>query len=248
MLSSERARSRDAAALPGASRWMRFLPLGAIALGGAAAFSLFGDYLGFDTLAAQRGSLIAWRDAHPALAALAFIGVYVAVVVFSIPGALWVSITGGFLFGTVLGTTLNVVSATLGATTLFVIARSSLGAWLRAKAEGWVERAAESIEQNQISFLLAMRLAPYMPFFVANLIPAFFRVRLVTYVWTTFFGIIPAAIVYTSFGAGLGEIIDRGEVPDLAVFRDPTVIGPLLGLMVLALVPVVVKRLRGRKS
>jgi uncharacterized membrane protein YdjX (TVP38/TMEM64 family) len=227
-------------------RWTRFLPLALVAAGGVTAFLLAGDKLDFQTIAEHRDSLIGWRDETAVLAALTFVAVYVGVVLFSVPGALWVSITGGFLFGTALGTVLNVVSATTGATLLFLIARSSLGALLRDRAAGWVDRAAQSIERNQISFLLMMRLAPGMPFFVVNLIPAFFRVSLPTYVWTTFVGIIPAAIVYTSFGAGIGEVIDRGEVPDMTVFRDPEIVLPLLGLMLLSLVPLVVRRLRAR--
>ena len=223
---------------------LRLLLVIALALAGIAGFWMFGDRLGFHTLAERRGDLIAWRDANYAMAVAVFIGVYIASVVFSIPGAIWISITGGFLFGTVLGTVYNVTAATTGATLLFLIARSSLGAWLRSKAEGWVARVAEGFERDQVSFLLAMRLAPGMPFFVANLIPAFFRVGVVTYVWTTFAGIIPAAIVYTSLGAGIGEVIDRGEMPDLSIFADPMVYGPLLGLMAISLVPVVLKRLR----
>lgn len=226
--------------------WKRLLPLAVVLAVGVAGFAMFGDRLGFQALADSRGDLIAWRDGNFALAAASFIGVYLAVVVFSIPGAIWVSITGGFLFGTVLGTVFNVAAATAGATILFLIARSSLGAWLRDKAAGWVERAARGLERDQISYLLAMRLAPGMPFFVANLIPAFFRVGAVTFVWTTFVGIIPAAIVYTSIGAGIGEVIDRGEVPNLSVFADPMVYGPLLGLMLVSLIPVALKRLRGR--
>jgi len=229
------------------TRWTRFLPLALIAAGGLTAFLLAGDKMDFQTIAEHRDTLIAWRDDNALMAALTFVAVYVGVVLFSVPGALWVSITGGFLFGTALGTALNVVSATTGATLLFLIARSSLGTFLRARAAGWVARAAESIERNQISFLLMMRLAPGMPFFVVNLIPAFFRVSLPTYVWTTFAGIIPAAIVYTSFGAGIGELIDRGEVPDLSVFRDPKMVLPLVGLMLLSLVPIVVRRLRARR-
>ena len=231
----------------GAARplWQRLAPLALILAVGLAGFLIYGDRLSFQALADSRGDLIAWRDGNYAIAAATFVAIYLAVVIFSIPGAIWVSITGGFLFGTVLGTVFNVAAATTGATVLFLIARSSLGAWLRDKAAGWVERAAKGLERDQISYLLALRLAPGMPFFVANLIPAFFRVGVATYVWTTFVGIIPAAFVYTSLGAGIGEVIDRGEVPNLSIFADPMVYGPLLGLMVVALIPVALKRWRG---
>jgi uncharacterized membrane protein YdjX (TVP38/TMEM64 family) len=89
-----------------------------------------------------------------------------------------------------------------------------------------------------------MRLVPVVPFFVANLIPAFVGVGLGKYVVTTFLGILPGGIVYTWVGAGLGEVFARGETPDLGLIFEPYVLGPILGLAALALLPVLLKRLR----
>lgn len=247
-LAAQAEKTETGAARGGARRrWLRLIPL--LAVGGIALFALVAgrDLLSFAVIEENREQLIAWRDANPAVAATLFALLYVAVVVFSIPGAVWVSIAGGFLFGTWVGTALNVASATTGATLLFLVARSSFGAWLRERAAGWAARAAEGIERDQVSYLLLVRLVPAMPFFVANLIPAFFRVRPWTFVWTTFAGIIPAAIVFTSFGAGIGELLDRGERPDLGELFAPEFVLPLAGLMLLALLPAVLRRLRARR-
>jgi hypothetical protein len=58
----------------------------------------------------------------------------------------------------------------------------------------------------------------------------------------------PGAIVYTSVGAGLGEVFARGETPDLGIIFEPHVLLPILGLAALALLPVLIKALRGRKG
>ena len=162
---------------------------------------------------------------------------------FSIPGATWLTLIGGFLFGTWLGAALVVPAATLGAVLIFLAARTALGDSLRQRAGKWIDPMEKGFREGEISYLLIMRLVPAVPFFVANLAPAFFGARLWTYVWTTFVGIIPGTVVYISIGAGLGEQLARGEAPDLGVITQPHVLGPLLGLAVLASLPLVLKKL-----
>ncbi len=93
-----------------------------------------------------------------------------------------------------------------------------------------------------------MRLVPAIPFFVANLAPAFLGVKLRNFVLTTLFGIIPGTAVFSWIGAGLGEVFERGETPDLGLIFDPMIMGPILGLAALAALPIVIRALRGRKA
>jgi uncharacterized membrane protein YdjX (TVP38/TMEM64 family) len=96
--------------------------------------------------------------------------------------------------------------------------------------------------------LFFIRLVPVVPFFVANLIPAFLAVPLHRYVISTFIGIMPGALVYTSVGSGLGEIFARGETPDLGVIFEPHILLPIIGLCALSLLPVFVKAVTGKKD
>jgi uncharacterized membrane protein YdjX (TVP38/TMEM64 family) len=144
-----------------------------------------------------------------------------------------------------------VVAATLGATAIFLAARSGIGARLAARlegSEGIVKRIKDGIDENQWSMLFLMRLLPVLPFFLANLIPAFLDVPLRRYVISTFFGIMPGAVVYTSVGAGLSDVFARGETPDLGIIFEPQILLPLLGLSALALLPVVLKAIRGQSG
>lgn len=230
---------------------LRRLPLLAIvAVALAGAFTLR-DYLSFDTLRDNREALIAFRDANYALTALGFIAVYVVIVAFSLPGATIATLAGGFLFATFPGTLFNVVAATTGATLIFLAARWGLGERLAARmdaSDGLIHRIKEGIDHNQWEMLFLIRLVPAVPFFVANLVPAFVGVKLWRYAVTTFLGIIPGAVVYTSVGAGLGEVFARGETPDLGIIFEPHILLPILGLAALAAVPIVLKALRGRKG
>ncbi len=226
--------------------WRRALPLAGLAAAAALAALLLGDRLSFAALAENRAALEAWRDANWPLAAALFMAAYAAAVAVSLPGAVWLTLGGGFLFGTVPAAAMVVVAATAGATALFLAVRAGLGGALRGRAGGFLDRVAAGLRENEAGYLLAMRLVPAIPFFVANLAPALLGARLSTFVWTTFLGIIPGAAVYASVGAGLGAVMARGETPDLDVIFDWPVLGPLLGLAALALLPAVWKALRGR--
>ncbi len=209
------------------------------------------DYLSFETLREHRAALLAFRDANFAAMAALFLAVYVAIVTFSLPGAAVASVTGGFLFGLLPGTVLNVVAATIGASAIFLAARWGLGAALNARLEasdGRLQRIKAGLHRNEIPVLFLLRLVPAVPFFVANLLPALVGVKFSNYVWTTAVGIIPGAIVFTWIGVGLGEVFDRGEDPDLSLLWEPHVIGPILGLCVLAALPILINALRGRKE
>jgi uncharacterized membrane protein YdjX (TVP38/TMEM64 family) len=229
----------------------RRLPLIAILVVAAVGAFTLRDVLSFETLAANRERLIAFRDANYAATVAVFIAAYVAIVAFSLPGATIATLTGGFLFATFPGALFNVTAATIGATLIFLAARWGLGERLAARmdaGEGSIQRIKQGIDENQWEMLFLIRLVPAVPFFVANLLPALVGVPLGRYVVTTFLGIIPGAVVYTSVGAGLGEVFARGETPDLGIIFEPHVLLPILGLAALAALPIGLKALRGRKE
>ena len=208
-------------------------------------------YLSFDSLRAHRVILVEFRDANYFLAVLAFILAYTLFVAFSVPGGLILSLSGGFLFATFPGVLYNMVGATLGASAIFLAARWGFGANLAGKldnSEGLVKKIKDGIDANQWSMLFLIRLIPGVPFFLANLVPSFLDVPLRRFVISTFFGIFPGALVFTSIGAGLGDIFARGQTPDLAVVWEPQIILPILGLCLLSALPVLLKILRGKKG
>lgn len=233
------------------TRLRRLWPLIAIMLGAAVGWWWFGDLLHFEALAANREALLAMRDAHYGATVLGFILVYALIVALSLPGASIATLTGGFLFATFPGTIFNVLAATLGASAIFLAARSSIGGGIAARlegSEGLVKRIKVGIDDNQWSMLFLIRLVPAVPFVIANLVPAFLDVPLHRYVISTFFGIMPGALVYTSIGAGLSEVFARGAAPDLGLLFSPAILLPLLGLCALAVLPVLLKALRGERG
>ncbi|WPZ21365.1 VTT domain-containing protein [Sulfitobacter faviae] len=230
---------------------MRYLPLALIAVVAAIGAFTLRNYLSFDALRDNREALIAFRDSNYLLTALVFVAAYVVIVAFSLPGATVATLTGGFLFGLFPGVLYNVSAATLGAVVIFLAAQWGLGARLKERmdaSEGMVRKIKAGIDDNQWSMLFFIRLVPVVPFFVANLLPAFLGVPLFRFVISTFFGIMPGALVFTSVGAGLGAVFARGESPDLGIIFEPHILLPILGLCVLSLLPVAIKTFTGKKD
>jgi uncharacterized membrane protein YdjX (TVP38/TMEM64 family) len=229
------------------SAWLRRLPILVIlAVAAIGAFALRDD-LSFEALARNREDLVAFRDAHYLWAVLAFMAAYVGIVALSLPGGTIATLTGGFLFGLFPGVVYVVLAAGTGAVIVFLAARTGFGDSLAQRLAGAGGKAAKlqaALRQNEWSMLFLMRLVPLVPFFIANLAPALVGTSLWRFAVSTYIGIIPGALVFTSVGSGLGEIFKRGEAPDLGIIFTPAVLFPLLGLAALAALPILLRALR----
>lgn len=209
-------------------------------------FGLF-DLLSLETLRARRHELLAFVAAHRFAALALFIGVYALATLFALPGVLWITIAGGFLFGLATGALATALGATLGATGLFLAARHLFAEALARRAGAFLARLEAGFKRNAISYLLSLRLIPVVPFFIANIAPAFLGARTTTFVATTFVGILPGVVAYTWIGAGLGAVFDAGGEPDLASFASQ--LAPaFIALGLLSLAPVIVGRFRAKSK
>jgi uncharacterized membrane protein YdjX (TVP38/TMEM64 family) len=222
----------------------RLLPLGLL-VAAWIVFMLAGGYryLTFSALAQNRDWLCGLVQQWGILAAVAYLMVYAILVALSVPGAAVLTIAGGFLFGTWIGGLCAVIGATLGATAIFLAARGGLGG-LAQRAGRFVGKLEAGFRADAFNYLLVLRLVPVFPFWLVNLVPALVGVRLPTYLLATFLGIVPGTFVYASLGNGLGSLV---EEPDLAIIFKPSLLVPIVGLALLALIPVGYKHWRGKK-
>ncbi|MYZ48355.1 TVP38/TMEM64 family protein [Propylenella binzhouense] len=223
---------------------LRFLPILALAAALALAYALgLERWLQLDVLAEEARAFGAFVDRHPVLAPLAYVGAYAAAVAISIPGASLMTVLGGFAFGWLYGGLLTVAAATLGATTLFLAARTSLGAWLAASGGPRLQRLREGFAANAFSYLLFLRLAPVFPFWLVNLAPALFGMRLLPFVAATALGIVPGTFAYAYVGEGLEALVDAG-----GPLLPPKLVAAFALLALLALVPALLRRVRNRRA
>lgn len=235
-----------------------------VVLAGAAYYAFGRGSLSLESLVRHREAIDAFVTGHRALAVLAFIGIYIVAVAFSLPGASFLTVSGGFLFGLVTGAAAAVTGATIGATIIFLVAKTALGEPMLKRAGPKAAKLAEGFRNDAFAYLLFLRLVPAFPFFLVNLVPAFAGVGLVPYVTATALGIIPGGVAYAFAGTGLDSVIaaqksaydacvaagtaDCHLTFDATSVLTPQLLGALVGLGLLALVPVVVQRLRRKAA
>ena len=239
----------EGAAMTQAPAWRRWLPLLLLALGLAAVLLLDLDrFLSFEALRGHRAWLASEVAEHPVRSAALYFLIYAAAIALSIPGGAVLTLAGGFLFGAFLGAALVLGAATLGACIVFLAARTALGDLLKRRAGPFLQRMERGFRNDGFHYLLVLRLIPLFPFWLVNLVPAFFGMRLSTYALATLIGIAPATIIYASLGSGLGSVFDAGETPDFGLLLAPQLLLPLIGLALLALAPVLYRRISRRNG
>src|SRR5262245_49619694 len=243
----------------------RLVPVAAIVLLAVVVFAMgWHRQLSLETLVRHRASLDDFVNMHFAAALAVFIVVYVAVVALSIPGALILTITGGLLFGVVVGGVAVVVAATAGATIIFLVARGAFSQYVLRRAGPRLAKIVNGFCADAFSYLLFLRLVPVFPFFLVNLAPALVGVPVGTFVAATAIGIVPATFVFASLGAGLDSVVQAQDSMfqacvaagrtdcrlnfEPSAVLTPQLIGALVSFGLLALVPVVVRRLVGRRG
>ncbi len=220
--------------------------------------------LSLATLIRHRAAIDAFVAEHPLAAFVGFVALYIGAVALSIPGAALLTVSGGLLFGPLAGGLGAFIGATTGASLIFLIARSALGGWLVKRAGPFAEKLADGFRRGAFSYLLFLRLVPLFPFWLVNIAPALFGVRLAVFVGATALGIIPLTFAFALFGAGLDSAIAAqasayqaclaaGREPctidfDLRLALTPELIAALAVVGVVALVPLAVKRWRAARG
>jgi uncharacterized membrane protein YdjX (TVP38/TMEM64 family) len=242
----------------------RLVLLAVIAIAMAIVFAMgWHRQLSLENLVRHRAALSAFVSAHVFVAYALYIATYVAVGALSLPGASFLTIAGGILFGGLAAGLATIVGATIGATIIFLVASSAFGEILTRRAGSMLAKFAEGFRADAFSYLLLLRLVPIFPFWLVNLAPALFGVRLSTFVVTTALGIIPGTFAYAFLGAGLDNVIasqaeaynqclaaGRGDCKldfDFKAAATPQLLAALVTLGIIALAPIVVKRLRARR-
>ena len=219
----------------------RFLPLALLLAFIAIAYSTgILQQFNLEYLQNQKDAFQNYADENPLLSAMIFGLIYIVSVALSLPIATLLTLLGGFLFGKYLGTILVVGGATIGACTLFIIARTSVGRTLRERAGSLYKKIETNMQDNAVGYMLFMRLVPIFPFFLVNIVPALFNVSLRAFAITTFFGIMPGTFVYVNLGEQLGDINSLSDLISIQTL----IAFALLGIF--ALIPTLYKQYRNR--
>jgi len=266
---------KDASRLPDAPntnagvarRWLPLLVIVVAAVG--VWYSGLTSYLSLESIAEHRNMLMGHVSANLGFALLVFAAIYIVTIALSLPGGVFLTIIGGFLFGWLVGGVTVVIAATIGAGVVFLVARSAFGEFLAARAGPWLEKLRGGFQEDAISYLLFLRLVPVFPFWLVNLAPALLGMKLGPYLLATIVGIIPGTFAFAFAGAGLDSIIKAQQDAYMACMLkvqaagghgickftlDPgslltnEIIIAFVALGVVSLLPVALKRMRLRNK
>lgn len=187
-------------------------------------------------LGSQVGELRAWILSLGAWGPLVYIGIYVAAVVLAIPGSA-ITIVGGVLFGSVMGTAVASVGSTIGAALAFLvsrhIARDSIARRFEANAKF---QSLDRLTKDHGAIIVAItRLVPIFPFNLLNYGFGLTHVRFWTYVFWSWLCMLPGTVLYVVGSDTVSTAIAQKRVP------WPLVI---VLAMVLALITVLVRQAR----
>ncbi|MGI9401137.1 MAG: TVP38/TMEM64 family protein [Rhizobiaceae bacterium] len=212
------------------------------------------EYFSLSNLIMNREELAAYASENRFVAMASYLLIYAALVAISFPGASFLTIAAGFVFGGLTAGILTVFGATAGAVIIFSIARSSFGDFLTRKAGPFVSKMVDGFNQDAFNYLLMIRLTPLFPFWVVNIVPAILNVRLLPYTIATFLGIIPGTFAYSFVGAGLGSVIEAQEAAnpgcadagtceiDPSSLVTPQIIWAMAGLAAISILPVLIRK------
>lgn len=223
----------------------RFGPLLAVGLAAVAILSSgLGEHFSLQELRERRLFLLDLVQAHPVLSVLAYLALYTVAVGLSLPVALVLTLAGGLLFGPWIGGGAAALGCTAGSTVIFLICRTAVGDALRGRADSMIARIEQGVREDAFAYVAALRLAPIMPLWLANLALGFVDIPLGLFAAATLVGLLPVSVVIAGLGSSLNRIFASGQKINLHAFLHLHLILPLCGLALLALAPVVVRRLR----
>lgn len=200
-------------------------------------------YFSFETFKVHQKTFELFITKHFVLSSFLYAAIYSFVVALSLPVATFMTLAGGFLFGQWIGTSVVVISATIGACFLFLSMRMASSDLLSKKAGEFAAKMQKGFQEDALSYLLTLRLIPLFPFVAVNLAAALFQISLKTFLLGTFFGIIPGSFVYVSIGVALKEVIQSPDVSP-SIVLDPKILFAFIGLGILSLLPILYKRLK----
>ena len=187
-------------------------------------------YLTLEYLKFSKAFFISSYEKNPILVLGSYFLFYIVITAFSLPGAVWMTLGGGALFGLLTGTIVVSFASTIGATLAMLISRFLLRDWVQGRFAQQMQTINSGIEKDGGFYLFTLRLLPVVPFFVINMGMGLTPLRTLTFYWVSQLGMLPGTVVYINAGAELAKIESLGDI------LSPTLIGSfvLLGIFPLA--------------
>ena len=200
-----------------------------------------GQYLNLEYLQTQKDQIATAYQQNQVLFLVGFFLIYVISVAVSIPGATILTLTAGFLFGSLTGTILVSFASSIGATLAMIFARVILGETLQKKYQKQLATINQGVEKDGVIYLLSLRLIPLFPFFLINLLMGLTKMSVARFYLFTQLGALPGTFVYVNAGTALSKINKLGDIVSLEIFLSFAALGILPLLIKFIVMPLINK-------
>lgn len=198
------------------------------------------EYFTLKTLKIYQLDIQLWTSTHYKAAVSLYLLTYITLIACAIPCATFLTLLGGFLFGSI-AVLYSLFSTTCGGVILFLAVRFAIGSHISMRSSGWIKKMESGFQKNAFHYLLMLRLIPILPCWISNIAAGALNVPLKTFVFATILGLIPSTIIYVMAGESLDKLIVTADTSFLNTILTPSVFLPLLGLAILSLFPIIYK-------
>lgn len=232
-------------------RNIKYIIIFSLVVGAIAIIKFFGleSYLNLESLKENKQQLAFFIENNFLATTIIYVFIYLVAVALSLPGATILTLGGGFMYSSFLGTWTGTlvavlfinIGATGGAISVFVLVRYLIGTKIQEKYSNQLSAFNKEIEEYGTNYFLIVRFIPVFPFFLINILAGLTTVKLSTFACTTSLGIIPGSMVYAYAGSALNEIDSLDGIMNAKVIMAFILLG------IFSIFPAVLKKVRKRK-
>lgn len=227
----------------------RFLPLACLLIVMVIAYvSGLTHYLNMETLKSEHTKLLSFVYDHPVLSPVLFTVVYILCTALALPVGFFLCLLSGYLFPQPWSTLYVITGSAIGGSIIFLATKTALGDFLLRKSHPSFKKMEEGFQKHSVSYLLSLRLIHVFPSWIVDAGAAFMGVKLWTFFWTAFIGLIPLTLVFTQEGAALQAIIATGAKFSIETILTLKVRIALIILGALALMPVLIRTFKDKRN
>jgi uncharacterized membrane protein YdjX (TVP38/TMEM64 family) len=197
----------------------------------------FQDFSSYELIRDNRDTLEQVKNSNIFISSILFLLgtiIWVLLLGFGSP----VFLVGGFIFGKWLGTLIIVFGLSIGATILYMFVNYFLKDLIEEKFSSRFNNLTEKFKENEFTFFLIYRFIGGIPFFISNILPTIFNVKIRNFFLGSVIGMTPQLFVGASLGAGLNKILEENsEAPSLLqLLLTPDIYLPIIGIITLVLI------------
>ena len=201
------------------------------------------QYLTMETLQLNYLKVANWTEHHYYYAVILYVILFTMLIACGIPCATILTLLGGFLFGSI-GILYAMVGTTFGGFLLFLAVRTAVSHRITERSPHWIKKLQRGFQKNAFNYLILLRLIPIFPCWISNISAGILNVPMRIFLLATMIGITPSTLVYGLLGRGLDKFFITEQPLNWWFFLSPAILYPLLGALVLALIPIIYRYLK----